>query len=194
MGFAAAFETLKISNRFIESSLKECPMSFLALVYLASGAQSLSLVNKQKLIQAIGMDYLTPKFVCGFENNAAGLEKLINVVKLDFVGYYSNLLKPENLLNSVLTQNAIAFIQKATEALANNKDIVTKQITLSEAFSYVNKLFGQKSKSPNALKTSKASDCKVEQAIFAEDNLILDNFKKQLSILNSSNIFGDQRY
>ena len=71
---------------------------------------------------------------------------------------------------------------------------MAKNFTLSEVFSYVWRLFDQKAVSTNALKTSKASDCKVEQAIFVEDNLILDNFKRQLNMLNSSSIFGDQRY
>lgn len=194
MSFASAFESPKISNKFVDSCIKECPKSFLALVHLTHGAQSLSLTNKQKLIEALGVDYMTPKFICGFENNAAGLEKLINVVKFDFVGYYRNQLKSDNLLNSVLIQDAISFVKKATEAIANNKDIITKQFTLSEVFSYVWRLFGQKSMPANALKTSKTSDCKVEQSIFSEDNLILDNFKRQLSMLSSSNIFGDQRY
>ena len=192
--FGAAFESQKVSNKFIDFSIKDCPKGFLALVYLANGAQSLSLTNKQKLVEALGVDYLTPKFTCGFENNATGLEKLIALVKFDFVGYYRNQLKSDNLLNSVLSQDAISFVTKFTEAIANNKEAVAKNFTLSEVFSYVWRLFDQKAVSTNALKTSKASDCKVEQAIFVEDNLILDNFKRQLKMLNSSSIFGDQRY
>ncbi len=192
----ASFENSKISNSFVESLTTTDYNVYLGSIYLSNNTGNLSLRNKQKLSELLGFTHLTPRYIAGFENTSLGIEKLINMIRLDFLGYYVNQLSKKDYMSAFYCQDSLSFFKNLSEGpgLSNITNIL-KHFTLNEAFSYGYKIAAFPLGQPPACKLSKSNESKVDAAqIFNEDSVVLESLKRTAGLNISSSLFGDQKY
>ena len=113
--FVQSFEKFALSNLFICSTDKIEESPLIAAVKSTNRQFNFSFQIKTRLFDSFGLKSIQPKSFFAIENTSDGFERVLSIIKEDYLNYYKSQIRPQTLLNCYLRSEFTSFVCKLSE-------------------------------------------------------------------------------